>query len=97
MVNPQGSEKPQLIRTRSGGEQLDGVEALDDGAILFCCWSDSSIHLLANGRDAPIIREVPVPADIGIDTKRNSLAIPLSMTGHVQIWSLTGVERPQRP
>ena len=97
MVNPQGGAKPQLIRTRSGGGQLDGVEVLDDGAILFSCWTDSSIHLLANGRDRPIIREVPVPADIGIDTKRNNVAIPLSMTGHVQIWSLSGVRRPEKP
>jgi hypothetical protein len=96
MVNPQGSAKPQLIRTRSGGGQLDGVEVLNDGAILFTSWADSSIHLLANGRDRPIIHEVPVPADIGIDTKRNNLAIPLSMLGRVQIWSLDGVGRPVR-
>jgi hypothetical protein len=96
MVNPKGSAKPQLIRTRSGGGQLDGVEVLNDGAILFTSWADSSIHLLANGRDRPIIREVPVPADIGIDTKRNRLAIPLSMLGRVQLWSLDGVVRPEK-
>jgi sugar lactone lactonase YvrE len=94
MVNPQGSAKPQLIRTGKG--QLDGVEALADGALLFTSWADSSIHLLANGRDRPIIRDVPVPADIGIDTKRNRLAIPLSMHGVVQLWSLEGLERPTR-
>jgi sugar lactone lactonase YvrE len=94
MVNPQGSARPQLIRTGKG--QLDGVEALADGALLFTSWADSSIHLLANGRDRPIIRDVPVPADIGIDTKRNRLAIPLSMLGTVQLWSLEGVKRPTR-
>ena len=94
MVNPKGSAKPQLIRTRAGGGQLDGVEVLNDGAVLFTSWADSSIHLLANGRDEPIIREVPVPADIGIDTKRNRLALPLSMLGRVQLWSLDGVVRP---
>ena len=97
MVNPSGSAKPQLIRTRAGGGQLDGVEVLNDGAVLFSSWSDSSIHLLANGRDRPIIREVAVPADIGVDTKRNNLAIPLSMLGHVQVWSLDRVGRPQKP
>ena len=94
MVNPQGRANPQLIRTRSGGGQLDGVEVLPDGAILFTSWADSSIHLLANGRDRPIIREVGVPADIGVDTKRNYVLIPLSMLGHVQLWSLDGVVRP---
>jgi sugar lactone lactonase YvrE len=92
MVNPQGSATPQLIRTGTG--KLDGVEVLSDGAVLFTSWADSSVHLLANGRDRPIIREVPVAADIGIDTKRNRLAIPLSMLGRVQLWSLDGVTRP---
>ena len=96
MVNPQGHATPQLIRTRSGGGQLDGVEVLRDGAIVFTSWADSSIHLLANGRDEPIIRDVPVPADIGLDTKRNILAIPLSMLGRVQLWSLDGVVRPSK-
>ena len=49
------------------------------------------MHLLRNGRDQPIIRAVPVPADIGIDTKRNRLAIPLSMLGTVQLWTLEGI------
>jgi sugar lactone lactonase YvrE len=96
MANPQGHEAPPLIRTRSGGGQLDGVEVLQDGAILFTSWADSSIHLLANGRDEPIIREVAVPADIGVDTKRNYVLVPLSMLGHVQLWSLDGVVRPTR-
>jgi sugar lactone lactonase YvrE len=94
MVDPQGHARPRLIRTGKG--QLDGVEALADGALLFTSWADSSIHLLANGRDRPIIRNVPVPADIGIDTKRNRLAIPLSMLGVVQLWSLEGVKRPTK-
>jgi sugar lactone lactonase YvrE len=89
MVDPKGSAKPRLIR--SGKGQLDGVEALPDGALLFTSWADSSVHLLRDGRDQPIIREVPVPADIGIDTKRNRLAIPLSMLGVVQLWTLEGI------
>jgi sugar lactone lactonase YvrE len=94
MVNPRGSARPQLIRTGKG--RLDGVEVLGDGAIVFTSWADSSIHLLANGRDRPIIREVPEAADIGVDTKRNLLAVPLSTLGRVQLWSLDGVGRPER-
>jgi sugar lactone lactonase YvrE len=91
MVDPKGRAKPQLIR--SGKGQLDGVEALPDGALLFTSWADSSVHLLRDGRDQPIIREVPVAADIGIDTKRNRLAIPLSMLGTVQLWTLEGIRK----
>ena len=63
--------------------------ALD--VVLFTSWADSSIHLLRNGRDQRIIRDVPLAADIGIDTKRNRLAIPLSGLGSVQLWSLEGI------
>jgi len=94
MADPRGRETPRLLRTGKG--QLDGVEALADGALLFTSWADSSVHLLANGRDRPIIREVPVAADIGVDTKRNRLAIPLSVLGVVQLWSLDGLRRPTR-
>jgi sugar lactone lactonase YvrE len=96
MMNPQGQTKPNLIRRQPARGQLDGVEVLSDGAILFTSWADSSVHMLMNGRDKPIVREVAVPADIGVDTKRNYLLIPLSMLGHVQIWNLNGVVRPQK-
>jgi len=89
MVNPTGGTTPQ--RLRSGKGQLDGVEVLADGAIVFTSWADSSVHLLADGVDRPLIRQVPVAADIGIDTKRNRLAVPLSQLGAVQLWSRGGV------
>jgi sugar lactone lactonase YvrE len=75
---------------RSGTGQLDGVEVLRDGTILFTSWADSSVHALRGGRDLRIIRDVPVAADIGIDTRRNRLAIPLSMLGRVQLWDIGG-------
>jgi sugar lactone lactonase YvrE len=78
---------------RRGTGKLDGVEVLPGGTILFTSWNDSSIHALAGGRDRPIIREVPVPADIGIDTRRHRLAIPLSMLGRVQLWDVSGIEQ----
>lgn len=75
-----------LHRARAG--RLDGVEVLDDGAILFSSWADSSVHLLAGGRDVALVRAVPEPADIGVDTRRRRLAIPLSTLGRVQLWTL---------
>jgi sugar lactone lactonase YvrE len=76
------------IWQKRGIGKLDGVEVLPNGAILFASWADSSIHLLENGRERQIVREVPEPADIGVDTRRNRVAIPLSTLGRVQIWSL---------
>jgi hypothetical protein len=76
---------------RRGSGQLDGVEVLPNGTILFTSWADSSVHALSGGRDVRIVREVPVPADIGIDTKRMRLAIPLSMLGRVQLWDVSAI------
>jgi sugar lactone lactonase YvrE len=78
---------------RSGKGQLDGVEVLRDGTILFTSWADSSLHALRDGRDQPIVRDVPVAADIGIDTRRQRVAIPLSMLGRVQLWDISGLMR----
>jgi hypothetical protein len=73
-------------RVRQG--QLDGVEVLSSGAILYSSWADSSLHLLQAGRDVQVIREVRAPADIGFDTRRNRVAIPMPTMGWVQLWSL---------
>jgi sugar lactone lactonase YvrE len=78
---------------RRGTGQLDGAVVLRDGTILFSSWADSSVHALAGGRDVQIIREVPVPADIGLDTKRMHLAVPLSMLGRVQLWDVSAIGR----
>lgn len=81
-----GDSQRHVIRTGTG--KLDGVEVLPSGAIMFSSWADSSVHLLENGRERKIIRDVPVPADIGVDTRRNRVAIPMSNVGWVQLWSL---------
>ncbi|HEU4564563.1 MAG TPA: hypothetical protein VFS05_07940 [Gemmatimonadaceae bacterium] len=73
---------------RNGKGRLDGVEALPGGALIFSSWADSSIHLLAGEHERQIIRQLPVPADIGVDTRRNRVAVPLSMLGRVELWTL---------
>ncbi len=71
--------------------RLDGVEVLPGGAILYASWADSSVHLLAGGRDRQVVRAVPEPADIGVDTRRHRLAIPLSTLGRVQLWDIAAL------
>jgi hypothetical protein len=82
---PEQGGSARIIRQGSG--RLDGVEVLSSGALVFTSWADSSVHLLEKGMDRRIIR-VPEAADLGYDSKRNQLAIPLSVLGRVQIWSL---------
>ena len=85
---PADMSSRRLLRTSATSTQLDGVEVLANGTILFTSWADSSIHALSGTSERRIVREVPVAADIGIDTRRNRLAIPLSMLGRVQLWEL---------
>lgn len=80
----------KAVVIRQGSSRLDGVEVLSDGAIVFTSWGDSTLHLVRNGRDEAALREIPEGADIGIDTRRSQLAVPLSVLGRVQIWSLPG-------
>lgn len=87
---PAGPTASRSILRRGKG-QLDGVEPLGDGGILFSSWSDSSIHVLRNGTDTRVIREVPEPADIGLDTRRNRVLIPLTVAGQVQVWSIESI------
>jgi sugar lactone lactonase YvrE len=61
----------------SGPGQYDGVEVLANGNILVSSWADSSIHVVHGGSHMmPLIRNLSAPADFGVDTKRNVIAIP---------------------
>ncbi|HEX2717886.1 MAG TPA: SMP-30/gluconolactonase/LRE family protein [Gemmatimonadaceae bacterium] len=71
-----------------GKGKFDGVEPTADGGLLVTSWSDSSVHLFDKGTDRQIIRNLYFPADLGADTRRNQLAIPLPMHGRVEIWQL---------
>lgn len=80
----------RLEPLHAGPGELDGVEALPSGGVLYSSWADSSLHLLAEGRDRRLIVQLREPADIGFDTRRHRVAIPMLMTGWVQVWSLGG-------
>jgi hypothetical protein len=79
---------PVRAKLGSGIGRFDGVEVMSDGRILVSAWSDSSIHAFADGKDQKIIRHLSQPADIGLDTRRNRLAIPLVMMDRVQFWEI---------
>jgi sugar lactone lactonase YvrE len=78
---------PSKILAKGKG-RFDGVEAMSDGRILYSSWSDSSVHMIANGEDRQIARNLPEPADIGLDTKRGIVAVPLAMMGRVEFFRI---------
>ena len=72
----------------SGPGQFDGVEILGDGRVAVSSWTDSSVHVVNNNAMTKIITGVPAPADIGYDSKRNLLLVPLFDGNAVEIWAL---------
>lgn len=69
-------------------EQMDGVEVLDSARLLITSWPDSNLFVLQDGKSTPVAGDLPSPADIGIDTRRKIVAIPLLMENRVEFRSL---------
>ena len=82
------SDSTRIILATGKGK-FDGIEVLSDGRFLVSCWTDSSIHVFSRGNDRQVVRNVPTPADIGIDTRRNRVAIPTG-GNRVEFWDLAG-------
>ena len=81
-----GDSTVVAVGTGPGG--YDGVEVLRDGRILVTSWADSSVQVIANGAFRKVIGNVPAPADIGVDTKRNVVALPRFEAGRVEYFTI---------
>jgi hypothetical protein len=73
---------------RSSGGRFDGVEILPGDRVLVASQKDSSLYLFTSGRGSAIIHLGGQPADIGVDTKRNRVAVPFVDRNLVEIWQL---------
>jgi sugar lactone lactonase YvrE len=71
-----------------GMGRFDGIELLPGGRMLVTAWSDSSVHLFDGQRDVKIVRDLWQPADLGFDTRRNRIAVPVGVRDRVELWSL---------
>lgn len=71
-----------------GNGKFDGIEPLGGGRFMVSSWNDSSVRLLGNGENRRIASGVLSPADIGYDTRRSRLAIPVGPLNQVQLWQL---------
>jgi sugar lactone lactonase YvrE len=77
---------PHSIATGPG--QFDGVEVLADGRTLVTSWADSSVLLLTGKTLQPVITRIPEPADLGVDTKRHHIAVPMSSANEVELFDI---------
>lgn len=65
------------------GLGLDGIVAVEEG-LLVSDWDTETVYLLRdNGSVSAVVRNVPSPADIGIDRTRGRLLIPGLETGRL--------------
>jgi hypothetical protein len=80
------SDSTRIILARGKGK-FDGIEPLPNGSFLVSSWADSSVHQFKGREDIQIVRNVPTPADIGLDTKRGRLAIPTG-GNRVEFWDM---------
>ena len=81
-----GDRAPTAIANGPG--EFDGIEMLADGRILVSSWADSSIHVVQNGRMTRLFPGVVSPADIGVNTHRQHVAVPLFTANRVEYWAI---------
>ena len=72
----------------TGVGQFDGVEVLEGGRVLATSWADSSVTLFQGNKATKVATNVPSPADIGIDTKRNRLLVPIFTGDRVEVFDI---------
>ena len=79
---------PSLEPLGVGPGQYDGVEVLPDGRILVTSWAQSAVLILQGNQLAKLIGDLTSPADIGLDSQRGILAVPLLRENRVNLYNL---------
>lgn len=69
-------QRTSLLKPPTGG--LDGLVRLDDGRLIVSSWAGSAIYALGkDGEFTVLVNDLVSPADLGVDTKRHRLLVPL--------------------
>ena len=80
-------ERFSSVGKLNGGGNFDGIEVVGN-TIIVASQMDTSLHFMVDGVDRRAIDLPGKPADIGIDTKRNTVAVPYVALDRVDIISL---------
>jgi sugar lactone lactonase YvrE len=81
-----GESTATVIARGTGG--FDGITRSAGGRIFLSSQDGSSIMELINNRLTRLIDNIDSPGDIGYDTKRDRVLIPLLGAGRVEVWEL---------
>ena len=68
---------------------LDGLIRLDDGRYVISSWGGSALYVLENGRFSVLAEALDAPADIGFDSARQRILVPLFKQDKVVILPLS--------
>lgn len=79
----------QESSTKAPGAQLDGLVQTSDGQVLVSSWEKSTVFIgTPDGQFSPLLADLKSPADIGYDSKRGQVMVPLFTENVVQIQKL---------
>lgn len=67
---------------------LDGLIRLEDGRYVVSSWGGSAIYVLEDGKFSVLAEDLDAPADIGFDSKRKRVLVPLFKQNKVVILPL---------
>ena len=83
-VPTDGSAATQLAELPAGG--LDGLIALDDGSLLVSSWEGQAVYRVgADGQVTTVAEGIESPADIGWDSARSRVLIPLFSGNRIEV------------
>jgi len=82
-ITPDGKQEPAV---KAPGAQLDGLIQTADGQVLVSSWEKSTVYVgTPDGQFSPLMADLKSPADIGYDSKRGQVLVPLFTENSVQI------------
>ena len=80
-------ERTVTVVARGGGG-FDGITRTADGRIIVSAQDASAIQELIGDRVVTLLGGIRAPGDIGLDTRRNRVLIPLLNDNRVEVWQL---------
>jgi len=73
-----GENGEVVVKAEAPSGGLDGLELANDGRLLFSSWEGSAVYSFGtDGAVSTLFDSLSAPADIGYDSKRNLVLIPL--------------------
>jgi hypothetical protein len=88
MSLPGSGGKPTVVATLPAG-MMDGVVRLNDGSLLVSSWESRTVYLVnSQGQAQPVLQNIESPADIGYDSRRNRLLVPVFNGNRLEVRAL---------